>query len=665
MSDRNFSTRFRPVIRSLFGAALLLMLQAATACALPAAGIPQGSPVYGYLDQLAGMGLITDSIKDKPFDTVEAARMVQEAVRNIDAREAAVPAWTSTFFRFIPPQKNDPAQLASARELVKKTRELLPPEAFAEADRADRAAEAEKSRAVSRRSLSSANIPLGSPVYGYLDKLAGMGLITSDVKGLRPYSKAEAARLVLEATRNIALKGTSDPAFARQLVTRIRELIPREVSLAAAPEKKPRFIDYNPLAALRARYVYLDGAARDYNRTSSDPGHQSAFGLIGGDLRPFNGVPVHTSGTEGTPLLENNNGAIHPGGHSGELRWAAEGYLSDKATGLIEPMVLVSKDDRTFRLNRGYVKLGGGGLELEAGRDENWFGPGYRGTTTLTSNARNFDQIKLSSPEPLDVGWVKDWVGEVKYSLLLSRFNETDAGTADHRHPWMAGFKLAVKPKEWFEIGANFVRQTGGPGFAGTSDTIFGGGYNDHSNSIAGLDLRFRIPWLRNTEVHGEFSGEDNAGGVWPIVESYVAGIHVPCLTESCRDDLRLEYFFGSVMLYGDFQFPRGYVYHDMTPGHSQGGGGVQEFFGRYSHWFGVRNNLALEYFYTERGRSYRTGSQAMESKHAGRLAWTLPVYGDVDGQMLYGIEKISNLNLVEGASRTNQLLTFELRYRY
>jgi hypothetical protein len=54
-----------------------------------------------------------------------------------------------------------------------------------------------------------------------------------------------------------------------------------------------------------------------------------------------------------------------------------------------------------------------------------------------------------------------------------------------------------------------------------------------------------------------------------------------------------------------------------------------------------------------------------MESKHAGRISWALPVYGDVDGQVLYGIEKIANLNLVAGAARTNQLFTFELRYRY
>jgi len=34
--------------------------------------------------------------------------------------------------------------------------------------------------------LASNNIPLDSPVYFYLEKLAGFGLLDSDVKGLKP-----------------------------------------------------------------------------------------------------------------------------------------------------------------------------------------------------------------------------------------------------------------------------------------------------------------------------------------------------------------------------------------------------------------------------------------------------------------------------------------------
>lgn len=528
--------------------------------------------------------------------------------------------------------------------------------------------------------LSSSNIPLDSPVYTYLEKLAGMGMITSDVKGLRPYSKAEVARLTLEAAKNIAASDTSVPVIAMELVTRIRELLPREMILRENPDKKPRLFDYNPVSSLRARYVYLDGAARDYTRPVFIRGGQSAFGFIGGALRPDSNAGVlNQNGTEGTPLVENNNGIIYKRGNNAEIRLAAEGYVSDKASVLLEPMVQYSPGETRLKLNRGYVKFGGGGLELEVGRDENWFGPGSRGALTLSNNAPNFDQIKLSSPEPLDVPWVKRWIGNLKYTLIVSRFDETDAGTPDRRRPYFIGAKLAVKPNSWFEYGFNFVRQQGGPGFTGSTtiqDEIFGGGFTNHSNSIAGLDLRFRIPWLRNTEIYGEYAGEDSAA-FWPIVESYVAGIYVPCLTSACRDDLRFEFFWGNPMLYTDSKFPRGYTYHDMVPGHSQGGS-AQDFYVRYSHFFSARNRVALEYFHTDRGQEGRVMvnnvgqydplngvMQAMEHKDAGRITWSLPIYGDVDGQLLYGIEKITNLNLVEGARRTNQLATFDLRYRY
>jgi len=60
-----------------------------------------------------------------------------------------------------------------------------------------------------------------------------------------------------------------------------------------------------------------------------------------------------------------------------------------------------------------------------------------------------------------------------------------------------------------------------------------------------------------------------------------------------------------------------------------------------------------------------RGADQAIERKHAGRIFWDLPLTATLDAQLGYGIEKITNLNLVTGTDRTNQLLRFELRYRY
>ena len=519
--------------------------------------------------------------------------------------------------------------------------------------------------ATSSWSLSSANIPLDSPIYAYLDKLAGFGLITSDIDGIKPFSKAEAARLLLEAEKDLQTKSIIAPMFARELLDRIRELIPREISLRENPGKKPQFIDFNPVSAVRLRYVNLAGAPRNYQRQVHDPGDDGVFG-IGSGLRPKNPYPspVNQRGSEGTPLSENNNGVVYRNGDNAELRWAAEGYVSDWITGLLEPAITYSQTDSSasLKLNRGYVKLGGVGLELEVGKDENWLGLGYRGNITLTNNAENFTQVKLSSPEPLKV----PYLGPMKYALVASRFDSTTIGGAK-RQPWFYALKLSLKPLDNLELGFNLGRQVGGPGVNNSlGDTLrglIGGTSADNSNGLAGLEARYRIPWLRNSELYGEFSGEDTAL-FWPIVESYVAGLYIPRLTDDGRNDFRFEFFQGNQILYTHGTFPEGYIYKNMPIGHSQGGA-TQDFFFRYSHWFSVRSNLALEYFYTNRGMVSRMPGQAIERKHAGRIFWSMPVYGDIDTQIGYGIEKIANLNLVDGQERTNQLIKFELRYRY
>nr|WP_232278929.1 capsule assembly Wzi family protein [Geotalea uraniireducens] len=524
--------------------------------------------------------------------------------------------------------------------------------------------------------LASNNIPLDSPVYDYVEKLSGFGLIDSDVRGLRPYSRAEVARLLSEAEASEARLTPGELPLAEQVIRRLKELVPREAELREKPGNAP-FADFNPVSYARLRYVHLNGVPRSYNRDIFIPGDQSVFGFIGGNLRPGTAGIGHESGTEGTPLLENNEGVIYRSGNNGEVRFAAEGYLLDKASFLVEPYLLATPENDVLKLGKGYLKIGSGGLELEAGRDANWFGPGRRGALTLSNNARNFDLVKLSSPEPVDVGWVKSYLGEFKYALILSRFDETGSGET-LRQPWFLGLKLALKPKPWWEIGVNFVRQEGGHGFSGSStlqDNIFGGGTTNHNNTIAGIDLRFRIPWLANTELYGEYAGEDSAG-FWPFVESYVAGFYIPRLTESGRDDLRFEFFYGNPMLYTDFKFPAGYVYQGMTPGDSQGGGAI-EFYCRYSHWFSPRNILALEYFRTDRGHEGRVTvnadnrfdpngvMQALERKNAIRVAWNFPLVGDLDANLMYGWERIHNFNLVGGAKQTNQLLKVDLSYRY
>ncbi|SNB45070.1 capsule assembly Wzi family protein [Geobacter sp. DSM 9736] len=524
--------------------------------------------------------------------------------------------------------------------------------------------------------LASNNIPLDSPMYFYLEKLAGFGLIRDDITGLRPYSRAEAARLVIEAERTMEENGGGRDRVAESILSELRILLAREISLYREPDKAPRF-DFNPLSGYRVRNVYLDGASRSYERPVHDPGGDGVFG-IGSGLRPDNRYPslVQQHGTEGTPLLENNEGIRYVDGHNIEIRVAGEAYAGHYVAGLLEPLLVSSRrtDDTRLFLNKAYLKLGGGGLEIEVGRDANWFGLGYRGAITLTNNARNFDHVKLSSPEPISLRYI----GDIKYAFILSRFDQSSAGGVERR-PYFLGAKLSVKPTENLELGLNLGRQAGGPGVNnGLGETVRGlvGGTNsDNTNSIAGLEARYRIPLLRNTEVYGEFSGEDSAF-FWPIVESYVAGFFIPVLSDSGKDDFRFEYFWGDQILYTHSTFPQGYIYQGRPIGHLQGGA-AQEFFFRYSHWFSPRNRLALEYIHGERGNVGRVTVnavgefdpagilQAVERRNSWRVEWNLPLRGDIDFNALYGWERINNVDLRPGSDRTNQVFKVDISYRY
>lgn len=522
---------------------------------------------------------------------------------------------------------------------------------------------------------ASTNIPLDSPVYLYLDKLIGLGLITSDIRGIKPYSRAEAARMALEAEQNLGNLEGKKGRFAAELVQRIKQLATREVSLKTGMDEVSTF-SFTPIASARLRSVYLDGVARSYERPVHDPGNDGVFG-IGSGLRPVNPYPspVQQHGVEGTPLLEGNEGARYLKNVNVQFQFSAEAHLTRYAAALIEPLVLYQRSGSTeVYVNKGYLKLGGGSFELEVGRDAAWLGPGTRTAITLSNNTRNLDLVKLSSPEPVSV----PYLGALKYALMVSQLDRTDTNGVV-RQPWFYAFKLAVKPTNSLEIGLNLGRQQGGTGvnnsFGATVRGLLGGTGADNSNSVAGFDIRLRIPRWNNMELYGELSGED-AASFWPIVESYVAGIYLPNLTSDGRNELRFEFYYGNNILSTNGTFPEGYMYRGMNLGPFQGGA-AQQLSLRFTHFFSPRNYLSLDYIRTVRGnqgtvRVNRLGSfdplgtmQAEETANAGRISWSFPVSKGLDMHAMYGFERIENFNLRDGVGQNNHLIKIDLGYNY
>lgn len=511
--------------------------------------------------------------------------------------------------------------------------------------------------------LASPNVPLGSPVYGYIDKLAALGLISSDFAGIKPLTRSEAARLLHEAQKRRDLLPAS--AFTDDLLAELATYLKRELDLydnAVHPVPVPT-VSVVPIADMKARYVYLDGTPRSYDRPVNDPGGEGVFG-IGSGLRPDNPYPTIAwqRGTEGTPLLENNEGVRYAAGNSVDLRFTSELHLGRQFSLLVEPMFLSTPGIVQGRVNKGYLKLGSGGLELEVGRDSNWLGFGKRGALTLSNNASNFDLLKISSPEPLDAGMF----GKFKYALIVAQMDRVMT-LHGARQPWFYAIKASLKPSPNFEIGINLGRQQGGPGVSNSVrdnlQGLVGGTTKDNSNSLGGVELRWRMPSLRNSEIFVEYSGED-AAKFWPFVESYLAGLYIPRLTVDGKNDLRFEYFLGNNILYTHSQFTEGYLYQGMPIGHSQGGA-TQDIYLQYRHWFSAAASCGLEYFNTKRGITGRLPGQAREEKHALRGELSLPLATGLDLTLTYGWEHIRNFDLVNNDDRINNLFVAETTYRF
>src|SRR5512135_1256127 len=126
--------------------------------------------------------------------------------------------------------------------------------------------------------LASNNIPLDSPIYVYIEKLDGFRLINTDIHGIKPYSKAEAARLIIEAEDNLEKMGDDAPELARQMIRTVKALLPREVEYYRH-EKDAHGFKVDPLASMRLRYVYLEGQPRSYEREIPDLGGEGIFGI--------------------------------------------------------------------------------------------------------------------------------------------------------------------------------------------------------------------------------------------------------------------------------------------------------------------------------------------------------------------------------------------------
>lgn len=409
---------------------------------------------------------------------------------------------------------------------------------------------------------TSVNVESGSTVYRDLDSLEAMGLLHSSLLSTRPISRLEAARLATEARYNLQSLTGRKKERASAVIRRL------ERELLEEADKTGSFA-IKPVDRAYARFLYA--------------GSKPHFPSI------------------------NNNGDEFNEGSNARAGFAFKAEAFGALSVYLNPEYRFDDSSRT-EIKTGYAQADLWGLEVEAGKDSLWWGPGYHGSLILSNNAEPFEMVKVTSQHPFLLPWIFSRLGPMRPTIFLATLEDD----RDFPKANLFGVRLAFKPAPYFEFAISRVLLSGGEGRAGLDSgdlmsLFIAADDAEHSASsidgdqIASIDLSYiflndtRFIPFSSMKLYGEIGAEDSSGEAkTPTSKAYLAGVLVdePFWLENVN--FRAEWAqtarwdrLGDRAWYRHHIYTDGYTYNGRVIGHHMGSDAVDLFLRAEYHWPG------------------------------------------------------------------------------
>jgi hypothetical protein len=387
-------------------------------------------------------------------------------------------------------------------------------------------------------------------VYDDLERLVTAGFADRAALNTKPISRTAAARIVARAIQNIradAVGRYSDRTDLEDELNRLTEEFKVELAAlgvklpADATVAKPGLFSFTPIDRAMVR---AGAASRDFTF-------------------PYTG---HTRFQRGV---------------NGGFTFESRAQIGDYVTFYLQPELHGNEEFGAGTLRQGYVKLTLFNVELLAGRESLWWGPGLNGSLILSNNAPPLDQIRVGAAEPFLLPLIGEWIGPTKITAFFARLEKK----RDIPHAEMVGLRGTISPFSFLELGASYVNMFGGdtpPTLRGAEDyfrVIFDPIASDQgtqtpqrfrNNALFALDAdlrfanvsRYFIP-ARDLRIYGEFGWDDTccSSSFIPLADatSYRFGLQFLNLFEQDGLDWRFEFTKTNTFSYTHNQFFRGY----------------------------------------------------------------------------------------------------------
>jgi membrane-associated phospholipid phosphatase len=415
----------------------------------------------------------------------------------------------------------------------------------------------------------------------------------------------------------------------------------------------------------------------------------SGFGIKGDPPRTFEFKPIEhlqlRSGftSNSATNLENSNGEQLTQGISGRVTGSSWFEAGGHLAGYAQPEYQIGQDTNLGQLIEGYVKGRWGPIELLAGREPLWWGPGFHGSMQFSNNAVGQDMILLQTANQFRLpGVLGDFLGPMKYQLFYSRLEEER--TAFPRSK-IAGMRLDMAPSPWLEVGLSRSIVFDGKGrdylpwYRYYSVWFHGNKAGTESDPSAGdnrfqIDTTFRLanvgkylPLTRDAELYVDFGWDDTCCGssFTPLKPGEIIGVYLPNLFLSPDTTFRFEYSWTSSIQFTHSIWQDGFSRKGQVISTLAGTRGDDLYF-RLTQKLDPRLDVGMELDFAQRGRTQKGLEFATKELHNYFGADVSYKHSD-NLSLSFGarLEWVTNRDFISGNNDINQVYTAAVTYTF
>lgn len=395
-------------------------------------------------------------------------------------------------------------------------------------------------------------VPIDSWVYPAFDRLAAIGFLDAAIMGLRPWTRAECARLVASAA--VSFDNLNASAIDTTLYDRLRQEFQPELSGGGTS------VDAH-VEEVYARIGVLTGQplADDYHFAKT---------IVNDYGRPFGHGANAVTGTAAQatygPIAAYVRAEYQ---HAGTLPALGSTVLQTVAATDTTPFAFPqrSKSLNRIRLLDSYLSLNFHDNLISFGKQTLWWGPGGDAPFLFSNNAEPLTMLRISRASPFRLPWLFRLMGPIRVEMMWGRLegqqfvalldnagNRRVIAAPLHPHPYVDGEKISFQPTRNLEFGFGVTSIFSGPGFPLTLHQVLR--TYSLSNTIPGLpddpgdrrsafDFSYRLPGVRNwLTLYGDSFTEDEFSPIaYPRKSAFRAGLYMPRVPKLAALDLRVE----------------------------------------------------------------------------------------------------------------------------